>query len=79
MVVRLEVYKCDLAWESQGNEGWALRIRPRSHFHVFCSLKGNHAGFRREDAPGLKFFYDELTVELQRIVDATHPQAAELP
>lgn len=72
VVVRVEVYKADLAWDSASEGDWTFSLRPRSHFHVFCSIKGNHAGFRR-DAEGLKFYYDRLPDELRRIVDSTYP------
>ena len=71
-VKRVEAYKADLAWEAEADGSWSFSARPRSHFHVFCSLKDNHAGFRR-DADDLKFYYDQLPDELQRIVESTYP------
>jgi hypothetical protein len=70
----LKSTKADLTWEASTDGAWAFGVRPRSHFHAFCSLKGNHAGFR-SDGEGLKFFYDRLPDELRRIVDATYPRA----
>jgi hypothetical protein len=50
-IVRVEAYKTDLAWVDDGEDAWRLGIgQPRSHFHVFCSEKGNHFG-----APGQGF------------------------
>lgn len=68
-VMRIEAYKADLTWDIGPDGRAAMSIRPRSHFHIFCSEKGNHAGFRRQDADGMKFFYDQLPEALQQIVD----------
>ena len=69
-VVRIEAYKADLAWTVRPQSGWSLNLRLRSHFHVFCSRKGNHAGLRRHDASTMKFYYDQLPEALRRIVDS---------
>jgi hypothetical protein len=47
---------------------------PRSHYHVFCSEKGNHAGYGREDSSKLKFYYSDLPEELQAILNSSSPQ-----
>jgi hypothetical protein len=48
-VVRVEAYKADVSWTR--HNGWKLECGPpRSHYHLFCSEKGNHAGVRRQDA-----------------------------
>lgn len=72
-VVRIEVYKADLVWDV-GQEGtWSFDFRPRSHYHLFCSEKGNHAGFRRSDSSALKFWYDQLPAPIQALIQATTP------
>ena len=72
VVVRMELYKSDLTWDSNDGRDWGFGIQPRSHFHIFCSLRGNHAGFQR-DPYQMKFWYAELPPELQKVVDATYP------
>jgi hypothetical protein len=68
-VVRIAAFKADLSW-SLGVEGvWSFDVgQPRSHYHLYCSEKDNHAGFGREDA--LKFYYDKLPDELRKVVAA---------
>jgi hypothetical protein len=66
-VALAEAYKADLAWNPQPDGSWAISIgQPRSHYHVFCSEKGNHAGFGREHA--LKFFWDQLPLEIRAAI-----------
>src|SRR5262249_28061437 len=31
-----------------------------SHFHLFCSEKGNHAGYPARDSDKMKFYFDQL-------------------
>ncbi len=58
-VERVEAYKADLSWEQNENGDWVLEVGPsRSHYHLFCSEKGNHAGVGRDDA--LKYYVGEL-------------------
>ena len=50
-VAKVEAYKADLEWSFDTGNGWTFSAgEPRSHYHVFCSEKGNHAGVTREDA-----------------------------
>ncbi len=72
-VVRIEAYKADLAWSTDADGVWSFDFRPRSHYHVFCSEKGNHAGFRRQDPDALKFWFDTLPAEIQRLLKQTQP------
>ena len=72
-VVRVEAYKADLAWSAEADGSWSFDFRARSHFHVFCSEKGNHAGFRRQDPDDLKFWFDTLPEALRRILEQTQP------
>jgi hypothetical protein len=44
--------------------------RPRSHFHLFCSEKGNHAGYPRRDSDQMKFYGDQLPDELVEAMNA---------
>ena len=67
-VVRVEAYKTDLYW-SKEQEGWRFETgRPRSHYHLFCSEKGNHAGSMRADDSRMKFYYDQLPAALQKLM-----------
>jgi hypothetical protein len=52
-------------WSPNEDGTWKAHIEPRSHYHVFCSAKGNHTGYGREDSPKLKFYYRDLPKELQ--------------
>jgi hypothetical protein len=64
-VDRIEAYKADIMWSPNEDGTWKAHIEPRSHYHVFCSAKGNHAGYGCEDSPKLKFYYRDLPKELQ--------------
>jgi len=58
-VIRVEAYKADLAWDMRDDGSWQFGAgAPRSHYHLFCSEKGNHAGVRAQD--GVKLYLDQL-------------------
>lgn len=68
-VVRVEAYRADLQWAQDEMGNWRLDwSRPRLHFHVFCSIRGNHAGVRRSDDSRMKFYLDQLPAELRLIL-----------
>jgi len=70
-VVRVEVYKADIEWR-EGPEGeWVFDWSPRSHYHLFCSEKGNHAGYKRRDAGGMKFYFNQLPDAVRTLVEST--------
>jgi len=70
----VSVYKADVDW-TEGPEGaWVVDWSPRSHYHLFCSERGNHAGTKRYDDDRMKFFYRDLPDEAKRLVDATTVQ-----
>lgn len=48
-IVRIEAHKVDIDWQATKEGGWDFAFPPRSHYHLFCSEKGNHAGSRRGD------------------------------
>lgn len=73
-VVRVEAYKAELVWTVGEDGTWSFDFQPRSHYHLFCSAKGNHAGFRRNDPAALKAWYSRLPEELRRVIDATGVQ-----
>ena len=67
-VAKVEAYKADLEWSFDTGNGWTFSAgEPRSHYHVFCSEKGNHAGVMREDA--LKLYYSQLPDALKQVIN----------
>jgi hypothetical protein len=59
-IVRIEAFKADICWAEKDGR-WRCSVgEPRSHYHVYCSLKGNHAGCVGPDAHGMKFFLRDL-------------------
>lgn len=68
-IVRVEAYKADLEWSLQDDGSWTFHWGdPRSHFHAFCSLKGNHSGYDRPTDERMKFYGNTLPDELCAIV-----------
>ena len=67
-IVRVEAYKADVWWVLDQQTGaWSFSVgEPRSHFHLFCSERGNHASKGRPDA--LKYYYRDLPAELRAII-----------
>ena len=70
-VVAVEAYKADISWTLQGDSTWDVGFFPRSHYHLFCSERGNHAGVRGQDDARLKFYFDQLPEELAQLVSCT--------
>jgi hypothetical protein len=73
-IVRVEAYKADIDWALDGSGKWLFGFGPRSHYHLFCSEKGNHAGFKRQDDPQMKFHWRELPDRIRNLLDTTNPQ-----
>ena len=72
-ITRVEAYKADVTWTADKHERWSFDFTPRSHFHLFCSEKGNHAGFGRADPEQMKFWSDTLPDRLRQVVHQTQP------
>jgi ribosomal protein L24E len=72
-VDRVEVYKAKMTWSSDADGTWSFDFRHDSHYHLFCSEKGNHAGSRRQDPKKMKFWLDELQPSLQMVIKQTKP------
>lgn len=72
-VNRIEAYKADVLWELKGDR-WEFGWDPRSHYHLFCSEKGNHAGYARSDSDKMKFYFDQLPEEVLAILERTGVQ-----
>ncbi len=68
-IVRVEAYKADLQWVHDASGNWTFVCgEPRSHYHLFCSEKGNHSGSMRADNDQMKRFFGDLPVELQAVI-----------
>ena len=64
-IIRVEAYKADVSWTPDKDGQWRPSIgEPRSHYHLFCSEKGNHAGIRGEDHPSMKRYLSQLPERL---------------
>lgn len=68
-IVRIEAYKADLVWQADAEGSWHFDFRPRSHYHLFCSEKGNHAGYRRQDPIDMKDWLDRLPEPLRALIN----------
>jgi hypothetical protein len=67
-VVRVEAFKADLSWTLGPDGKWTFAAgEPRSHYHLYCSEKGNHAGVGRDDA--LKYFWSDLPATLKVAIE----------
>ncbi len=75
-IVRVEAYKADLDWSLDKSGVWQFSFGPRSHYHLFCSEKGNHAGPRRPDDPQMKAHWRDLPDEIRNILESTEPEIA---
>ena len=68
-IERIEVYKADLSWQPVSENEWQFSWEQRSHYHLFCSEKGNHAGYKKHDDDRMKFHWDELPEGIRRLLD----------
>jgi hypothetical protein len=60
-ITHVEAFKCDVSWKPDADGVWQPSIgEPRSHYHLYCSEKGNHAGYKSPDDSRLKFYYSGL-------------------
>jgi len=66
---RIETYKADAGWILQDDGTWSFYLFPQTHYHLFCSEKGNHAGYLRPDSDQLKYWPNELAGELAEVVE----------
>jgi hypothetical protein len=71
-ITRIEAYKAEIIWERREDRRWVFGFAPRSHYHLFCSEKGNHAGSRRTDNPQMKFHWRQLPEEVRGILMSTN-------
>lgn len=70
-VVRVAAYKADISWNFDRETGtWGFHVgEPRSHYHLFCSEKENHAGVRGDDSR-MKYYYQHLPEQLRSVVES---------
>jgi len=67
-IVGIEAYKADIGWTLRDGE-WKFSCGdPRSHYHLTCSLKGNHAGYKGSDSEQLKFYLQDLPEALREVI-----------
>ncbi|MET4384363.1 hypothetical protein ABIB73_000098 [Bradyrhizobium sp. F1.4.3] len=71
-IVGLKAFNADLVWR-RGDDGiWSFSFgQPRSHYHLLCSEKGNHAGSVKGDSEQMKFHHRDLPASLQKVVSAS--------
>ena len=69
-IVRVEVYKADITWEQTPGGQWDVSWNPRSHYHLFCSEKGNHAGHKMPDDERMKFYFHELPKAVRSMLES---------
>ena len=70
-IVRVEAYKADVEWDCADDGKWRFSFAPRSHYHLFCSEKGNHAGYARPDSEKMKFYGDQLPKPIRDLIGKT--------
>jgi hypothetical protein len=70
-IIRIEAYKADLSWELKDGK-WVFGYgKPRSHYHVFCSEKNNHARCGRPDDDHMNFYLQDLAKELLQALSSS--------
>jgi hypothetical protein len=73
---RIEAYRAELVWERSSEGKWRFNWSPGSHYHLFCSKKGNHAGYKRPDSEQMKLHWGDLPGEVRTLLDKTDVQVA---
>jgi hypothetical protein len=53
-IIRVEAYRADLTWTLKQDGSWRFDWQPGTHFHMFCSEKGNHSGYIVPDSEQMK-------------------------
>ena len=73
-IVRVEAFNADLSWAVDDSGRWTFNhSQPRSHYHLFCSEKGNHAGDRHPEQ--MKCYLSGIPDDLLTLIasNAQHP------
>jgi hypothetical protein len=68
---RIEAYSATVQWMQRPNGAWVFGWQERSHYHLFCSLKGAHAGMDRTDDPRMKCDGDQLPQAILMLLERT--------
>ena len=67
--VRIAAFKADLEWTVNDDGVWSFAVgAPRSHYPLYCSEQGNHAGYNRPDDERMTFYFDKLPAALQNVI-----------
>ena len=65
-ITHIEAYKCDVSWSPDAEGKWRPSVNEvRSHYHLFCSEKGNHAGSFNQDSAQMKRHLQQLPEGLE--------------
>lgn len=67
-IIRVERYKVNAVWTPDENGNWSLGLYGGTHFHLFCSLKENHAGYKKNDDPRMKCWESDLPPAVQEML-----------
>jgi hypothetical protein len=70
-ITRIEAYGATVQWTQCPTGAWAFTWAERSHYHLFCSLKGAHAGMGRPDDPRMKCYVDQLPQDVLTLLEYT--------
>ena len=76
-VIGVEAYRADIEWRERGEGEWSFAWRTRSHYRLFCSERGNHAGYKRTDDDRLKFSDKDLPDDVRALIDGTRAVTSE--
>ncbi len=75
-VAKIEAYKATVEWSQQPDGSWDFSWIPRSHYHLFCSEKSNHAGNVKSGENGTKYHWDDLPDAARSVLENTRSQGA---
>ncbi len=67
-LVRIEAYEAKIEWRQQADGSWDFDSAPRSHYHLFCSAQGNHAGSITSANQRMEFEFHELPQAIQSML-----------
>ena len=63
---QLEINKADISIGlNEKGEILGVSIKSRYHVHLYCSERGNHAGYIRPHSDKMKVFYQDLPEEMR--------------
>jgi hypothetical protein len=68
---RIGAYGATVHWTQRPTGEWLFTWEERSHYHLFCSQKGGHAGMGRPDDPRMKCYVDQLPQDILTLLEYT--------